>query len=128
MSPASPSGLHQERRHLRGWSRGIAGLTAGQLGRPEGREPGDGVALQRHEHPVARVGGEAIAARQVAVAASSSQSSSTAVGSRRRYAVRQVTTWMRAISAASSGRAGRTETSAVPVARGNVASGFTRAA
>ena len=34
----------------------------------------------------------------------------------------------RAISAASSGRAGRTETSAVPVTRGNVASGFTRAA
>ena len=41
---------------------------------------------------------------------------------------RQVTTWTRATSAASSGRAGRTETSAVPVRRGNGASGFTPAA
>jgi hypothetical protein len=63
------------------------------------------------------VGGEAVADRHASVAAASSQSSSTWVGSTERYAVRQVTAWTRATSAASSGRAGRTETEAVASTR-----------
>ena len=69
-----------------------------------------------------------IAACQLALAAAASQSSSTAVGSTERYAVRQVTTWIRAISAASSGEAGRTEASAEPAGAGNGDAEFTRAA
>ena len=69
--------------------------------------------------PCPGVGGEEIAVRQLAVAESASHSSRTAVGRSDRYAVRQVTTWIRAISAASSGKAGRTDASAVPEARGN---------
>ena len=66
----------------------------------------------------AGVGGVATAACHSAAADGSSQSSSTAAGSTERYAVRQVTAWTRAISAASAARAGRTETSAEPVSGG----------
>jgi hypothetical protein len=69
-----------------------------------------------------------MASRQLAVAASASQSSSTSAGSALRYAVRHVTTCTLAISDASCGTAGRTEASAEPVARGKAGSGFTRAA
>jgi hypothetical protein len=78
--------------------------------------------------PCAGVGGAVIAVLQLAVAASASHSSRTAAGSIDRYAVRQVTTWIRAISAASSGKAGRTDASAVPEARGNGDEESTRAA
>ena len=117
-----------------GWrprSSGPAGSgcsAAGQLGRPEGGEAHERVCPRRR--PGRRgpgVGGAVTAARQDTVAAASSHSSRTVAGSTARYAVRQVTAWIRAISGASAGRAGRTETSAVPVIRGN-GEGSTRAA
>src|SRR6185503_7838703 len=54
-------------------------------------------------------GGCSIASRQVPARTASSSLARTCAGNIRRYAVRQVESWMRAISAASSGRAGRTK-------------------
>ena len=81
--------------------------------------PDHAVAIQGHQHAVARIAGEANAARQACAVASGSRASASA-GSRSAYAVCQARRCSAAIASASSAQATRTEWSAV----GEVMSGI----